>query len=158
VPIVATFASPFPPLTGKISEGSTEASSEAVIEVEGENPGGTSSPDHISSSPATKGSLNPAESCFEVSGEIGGQVGQAARHKKLPNVAQVTRDLKGMGAVAKIEINTILDHNKGILQALQEIPFNFWIWSRPGAPHPQPATRQSCNDGGQRVLKVSNLI
>ena len=58
------------------------------------------------------------ESCLQVSCKIGGQVGQASRHKKLPDVAQVTRDLKGMGAIAKIEIDTILDHNKGVLQAL----------------------------------------
>jgi len=141
-----------------MSEGSTESSSEAVIEVERENPGRASSPNHISSSPATKGSFNPAESCFQVSSEIGGKVGQASRHKKFPNVAQVTRDLKGMGAVAKIEVDTILDHNKGLLQAVQEIPFNFGIWSRPGTSHPQPAARQSCNDRRQRVLKLSNLI
>ena len=97
------------------------------------------------------------EGCLQVSGEVGGEVGQAARHEELPDVAQVARDLKSVAAVAKVEVDTILNDNKGLLQALQHVPLDLKIRSRPGAPHPQPAASQGRDDSGQRVLQVSNL-
>ena len=97
------------------------------------------------------------EGCLQVSGEVGGEVGQAARHEELPDVAQVTRDLKSVAAVAEIEVDTILNHNKGLLQALQHVPLDLKIRSRPGTPHPQPASSQGSDDRGQRILQVSDL-
>ena len=64
------------------------------------------------------------EGCLQVSGEVGGEVGQAARHEELPDIAQVTRDLKSVAAVAEIEVDTILNDNKGLLQALQHVPLD----------------------------------
>ena len=64
------------------------------------------------------------EGCLQVSCEVGGEVGQAACHEELPDIAQVTRDLKSVAAVAEIEVDTILNDNKGLLQALQHVPLD----------------------------------